>query len=163
MTNPRMVQLVVSNRSPTLDEPALAPLISIKGARTKPGWVVPSMMTASVIEGNAEPGVMVCAPVPIWKLMVSTPLVALASRMAWRSEPAPLSLVVVTTNVAPGVARPCKTIARKANAKPERIRIRGVGPGGHIIQPAGYYAYGLFVSILGPESKTYLPSNSANN
>ena len=62
-------------------------------------WVVPSMITASVITGNAEASVIVCTPPPrMLKLIVSMPAMAFALMSAWRSEPAPLSLVLVTVN-----------------------------------------------------------------
>src|SRR5829696_212905 len=58
------------------------------------------MLTASVISGNGEAGEMVWAPLPgMSNSMASAPGVALASRIACRSEPAPESLVLVTVKV----------------------------------------------------------------
>src|SRR5262249_20477487 len=49
--------------------------------------------------GSAESGWMVWTPAPgMSKTMVSTPAWLLASRMAWRSEPGPLSSVLLTWN-----------------------------------------------------------------
>src|SRR5262245_44616487 len=42
---------------------------------------------------------MVLAPEPMANLIVSAAVVLLASRIAWRSDPAPLSLVLITVNV----------------------------------------------------------------
>src|ERR1700722_10534767 len=56
------------------------------------------MTTASVIAGRADVGAMVWAPVPMRNRMVSVPAVAFALVIAWRSEPRPLSAVVVTLN-----------------------------------------------------------------
>src|SRR5258706_8904381 len=51
--------------------------------------------------GRLLAGEMVCSPAPgMAKVMVSVPALPLASRMAWRSEPAPRSSVFVTGNVA---------------------------------------------------------------
>src|SRR2546430_16521983 len=51
--------------------------------------------------GRSEAGVMSFAPpLPMENVIVSAPGAVLASRMAWRSEPAPLSLVFVTVKVA---------------------------------------------------------------
>src|SRR2546427_699221 len=60
------------------------------------------MTTGSVTTGRAESGVMVNGPAPaILKLIVSGTLtLALAGRMAWRREPAPLSLMLVTARLA---------------------------------------------------------------
>src|SRR5436190_20229548 len=61
------------------------------------------MMTGRVIAGNAVAGVMVRTPAGgsvMANWIVSTPSVALASVIACRNEPAPVSLVVVTVKVA---------------------------------------------------------------
>src|SRR3954449_12955612 len=47
----------------------------------------------------AEAGMMVFVPVPMPKLIRSSPAWAFASRIAWRSEPAPESLVFETVKV----------------------------------------------------------------
>ena len=62
-----------------------------------PDCVYPSTVTGPVICGSALAGEMVWTPEPtIAKPIVSAPPAALASRIAWRREPAPLSAVVVT-------------------------------------------------------------------
>src|SRR5438552_17633862 len=61
------------------------------------------MMTGRVIAGNAVAGVMVRTPAGgsvMANWIVSTSSVALASVIACRNEPAPVSLVVVTVKVA---------------------------------------------------------------
>ena len=103
MARPRTVLAPASNRSPVWF-PALAPLISMTGLLlvVKPFWVVPSTTTGSVMGGNGLLRAMVCTFVPeISKTMVSTPGLLLASRIACRREPAPLSLLFVTVSVAP--------------------------------------------------------------
>ncbi len=95
-----MVVLLPVMTRPLAVDPAFAPFSSMSTAPANSGWVVPSMVTASVIVGSGVAGVMVCAPAPgIAKLIRSSPARPFASRMAWRSDPAPLSLVLVTTNV----------------------------------------------------------------
>ena len=60
---------------------------------------MPSIVTGLVIVGRSV-GKIDRTPVPgIANVMVSGPACAFASRIACRNEPAPLSLVVVTTNV----------------------------------------------------------------
>src|SRR5262245_29798006 len=57
------------------------------------------MRTARVIAGREEAGAIVCMPSPGMAnsiVFVPPPVAVLASRMAWRSEPGPLSAVVVT-------------------------------------------------------------------
>ena len=64
----------------------------------EPGCENPSMRTMSVMAGSAFVGKKVCGPAPgTLKTMRSPALKAeLASRMAWRSEPAPESFVLIT-------------------------------------------------------------------
>src|SRR5215203_2403799 len=61
------------------------------------------MFTGSGVKGRGESGEMVCTPVPgMSKVILSTTeglLLALVSRMACLSEPAPESLVLVTRKV----------------------------------------------------------------
>jgi len=52
------------------------------------------------MSGNVEASVMVAAPRLGAKVMVSAPAAALASRIAWRNDPVPLSFRFVTVNVA---------------------------------------------------------------
>src|SRR5689334_8112585 len=57
------------------------------------------MVAELVIVGRALRTLIVWTPAPaIRKATMSVPVVALALRMAWRSEPTPLSLVLVTLN-----------------------------------------------------------------
>ncbi len=61
----------------------------------------PSIRTGCVISGRPEASAIVCTPEPgIAKAMSSLPGFAFAERIAWRSEPAPESLVLVTVKVA---------------------------------------------------------------
>jgi hypothetical protein len=65
--------------------------------------VEPSIVTEPEIIGKAVEGVIVWSPEPgMLNTMVSAPKCALASRIACLSEPAPLSLALVTTNVDAG-------------------------------------------------------------
>src|ERR1051326_951492 len=96
--------------SPSAAAPALEPLSSMRGKPAKPGWVVPSMVNGFVIAGNGLTGIMVRVVFVMAKEMVLGPAAALASRMAWRSEPLPLSLVVTTLKgaVRPDVTTPTR-------------------------------------------------------
>ena len=69
------------------------------GVPANPGCVVPSMTTGWLITGNADNSVIVCTPPPgMSNTIVSrSPLSAFESMIAWRSEPGPLSLVLVTS------------------------------------------------------------------
>jgi hypothetical protein len=78
---------------------ALWPLSSITGLPSYPGCVVPSIVTGAVMGGSAvlsTSSLFAGAP-GILNLMMSWPGVLLALRIAVRSEPIPLSLVVVTS------------------------------------------------------------------
>src|ERR1700726_2021764 len=66
------------------------------------------MTTGWSISGSAEASVIVCTPEPgmlnwIRFVMFGGGGFALESRIAWRSEPAPMSLVLVTVKVIAGV------------------------------------------------------------
>src|SRR5438128_1192942 len=77
--------------------PVLVPSISMIGRPAKPGCVVASMVSASVISGRAEAGVIVCGPPgTMLKLIVSAPTFRLASIIACLNDPGPLSLVLLT-------------------------------------------------------------------
>src|SRR5262245_10513079 len=83
---------------PSAPAPALAPLSSTIGVDTNPGCVVAMRYVGAVIAGSGEVGWIVNGPVPgsVKKTMLKSGL-AFASMMAWRSDPGPLSLVVVTS------------------------------------------------------------------
>src|SRR5437867_6167022 len=64
------------------------------------------MVTESVMFERGESGGIVCSPAPgMLNLMVSGPMVLLASLIAWRSDPGPRSAVVVTVKTAPKAER----------------------------------------------------------
>src|SRR3979490_732846 len=98
---------------------ALSPIESVFAL--DPGCVYPSMTTGSVRLGRADVGLIVqtvgvpVQPVPVMlNAMVSvTPTLALESRIAWRSDPAPESEVLVTVRVA---AQRDSTAASRKNA-----------------------------------------------
>jgi hypothetical protein len=65
-----------------------------------PGWVVPSMEIAAEIGGRSVVGAIVWTPDPGMLKAITPPLpTASASRIAWRNEPGPESLVLVTVKV----------------------------------------------------------------
>ena len=102
MMSPRTVLPPPVMVKPFTATPAPAPFSWMSGVPLNPGCVQPSMMTASVIVGRAVSGVIVCVPVPtMLKLMRSSPRVALANVIASRNVPAPVSALLVTTNVVP--------------------------------------------------------------
>src|SRR5262245_18538639 len=58
------------------------------------------MVTGWVMAGRADAGWMVCTPPPpMSKAIALAPVAALATRIAWRSDPGPASAVLVTRKV----------------------------------------------------------------
>ena len=100
MASARMTQLLLATRNPFAVAPAFVPTSSITGALLKPGCVEPSIVTGSVRIGSALAGTMANGPDAMLNAIVSAPAPALASSIAWRSEPAPALLVLVTVKVA---------------------------------------------------------------
>ena len=77
--------------------PTALPSISTIGRPLDPAWVVPAMVTGSEIVGRGVSGRIVLGPgAGMAKVIVSAPGFALASRIAWRNEPVPESLVFRT-------------------------------------------------------------------
>src|SRR6185503_10719716 len=89
-----------------MPDPVSAPLRVINGVPPKPGCVVPSIVTGSLNGGRSAVGVIVCAPYPSAKVIVSAPALVFESMIACLNEPAPLSLVLVTVKV---IAAACST------------------------------------------------------
>src|SRR5262245_14177709 len=76
------------------------------------------------MSGRAESGWIVCRPPPgMLNAMVSKPALALASRIACRSEPAPLSAVVETVKVLGTVRSSRRSHLRRRQG---RIRVEEV-------------------------------------
>ena len=96
----------------------MAPLIVRLAA---PG---PSIVSASVTVGRLLPSVIV--PVTA-KVIVSAPGTALASRIAWRSDPGPESLVVVTLKLVAwtGAAETSAIATATATATPRAMPTNG--------------------------------------
>ena len=86
---------------PTTPCPASEPSIWMSAWPLLPGSVVPSIVTGWVSAGKAESRLIVWTPLPgISKsIALPVPVVALELMIAWRSEPAPLSLVLVTVKL----------------------------------------------------------------
>ena len=86
MTRPRTVELPALIRRPLEAAPAAVPSSSMTGEppSTKPGCVVPSIRTGSVMTGSTDVGLIVWTPPPAMsKVMVSlTPTEAFESSMA---------------------------------------------------------------------------------
>jgi hypothetical protein len=88
------------------------------GFPLNPGAVAPSIVSGPVIAGKAV------LPTKIWPAwvnwIVSSPDAALASRIAWRSEPGPDAASVLTVNVASTRRRSSGSIAipREAARRP---------------------------------------------
>ena len=110
MTRPLTLTVLPVMTRPLAPAPAADPFSSTSSTAllptpseltAAPGCVYPSMLTGSVTPGSGDCGVMVRTPVPgMLKVMSSGPGFAFASRMAWRSEPAPALFVFVTTKPA---------------------------------------------------------------
>src|SRR5262249_22077892 len=97
--NDPVVPPVILNPEMAADAPELMlntrlALLPLTESRLAPGPLI-VVVTASVRVSWPLVRVMVCVEVNrLEKTTVSAPALALALRMAWRSEPAPLSLVV---------------------------------------------------------------------
>ena len=88
------------------------------------------MITGSVICGRPVSGVIVCTPAPgMLKAMVSTPPVglvaALASTITWRSDPGPLSSVLITVNVASSSRASIGSTRGREEVRARRHRLSG--------------------------------------
>src|SRR3954447_364185 len=117
MTNPRIVVVPPMTVRPLPATPAARPLSSTIGTPAYPGCVVASMTTLVVTAGSGNCGAIVNGPSP----GMSKPIVACgvlsASRIAWRSDPGPLSAVFVTRNeTGPVVGTVTVTVAAAESA-----------------------------------------------
>ena len=101
------------SRSDSARQPTVAPV-----------WVYPSMITGFVMVGKALAGWIVNGPVAMLKLMLSVTPSPFASKIACRKEPAPVSLVLVTVNVA---AWPIDADSTTSLAVRERVLSRIMG------------------------------------
>ena len=103
----RLSSLPSASTSAEAVPPASVPISSTTGwpSASASGSRLASSQTVSVMTGSAERGVRVCAPLTsgaaMSKRMVSAPGRRLACAIASRSEPGPLSAVVLTTKVVP--------------------------------------------------------------
>ena len=120
MTSPRTVLPPARMVNPNACAPAtLLPSNSIIGVPAKPGWVVPSMVTGSVMNGRNEPGVIVCTPPPpMLKLITSTPALALACSMAARSVQVPVPSLQMPS---PVLLSPPSPVALTVTSVPMRL------------------------------------------
>src|SRR5678815_3035668 len=79
------------------------------------------MVSGSVMAGRAPDallGVIVFSPAgKMLKSITSAPALAFASIIAWRSDPAPVSAVVVTVNVAPSEVKLASSGAHRRNKR----------------------------------------------
>ena len=95
--------------TPALNENTCTELLPLTVRRFVPG---PAMITLEVIGGSGEASAIV--PL-VLNTMVLPPGVALASRIAWRSDPGPELSVVETVRVVASVV---------ANARPKKVANR---------------------------------------
>src|SRR5689334_2558878 len=90
----------------------------------EPGCENPLIVTGLVIAGSWVAGVIVWTPAAgMSKSIVSAPGFAFASRIAWRREPAPESLVFVTVYVLPSAA--AASVQAKTEAADRSARLIG--------------------------------------
>src|SRR5687768_9343246 len=128
--------LLPAVRCRPLDCPALAPLIAMIGVPLKPGCVVPSITTGSLMIGREDVGAIVMIPSllgGILKVMVCVPEALLESMIACRNEPAPLSFVLVTVKVvavvtAVGCVAELLTVSRVSDAVPVTVAVLVIPP-----------------------------------
>ena len=130
MTRPRIVVLPPDTRNPGSTSDTPVPFSSMIGVPVKPSCVVPSIVTAPVISGSGSPDTaIVCAPLPMLKVIMSAPAEAFAAVMAVRRlhvashVASPESAAVVTSYVTTACAwrmpAPCpstKTASATARA-----------------------------------------------
>src|SRR3954454_24517628 len=64
----------------------------------KMAWDVPLMVVGLMMTGRGEARAIECTPGPGMAKVMVLPLTRLALRIAWRSDPGPALLVLVTTN-----------------------------------------------------------------
>ena len=124
-TRRRRLRLSAEVASSTKMRPTSPPEMVMPWASAEASIVIVEPAAATLIW---EASVMVCPLSAAAKVMVSEPALALASRTAWRSEPAPESAAVVTVKAA-AAAEPAKASAAR-NAGSRRARRRGEGEGG---------------------------------
>src|SRR6188508_1595265 len=106
---------------------ALVPCASGSVFGDDPGCVYPSTVTGSVVLGSHVVSTIVWTPAPgMLKSIVSAPGLAFASVIAWRSDPAPESALVVTVKVAASV----ETAADRARTRTAVVRHMGTSFGG---------------------------------
>jgi hypothetical protein len=80
----------------------------LTGISLKPASVMPSMTTESTMAEKTVYGRTVWGCTGMLKAVVSLPEMALGWVMIWRKEPAPLSLVLITTKIVSAkAAGPC--------------------------------------------------------
>ena len=162
ITSPRIVLLPAVNVRPPAEPPAPVPFNSTRMIASLPsgllfirlpGCVKPSRKTGSVIVGSAEVRLIVCRVLPgMLKLIVSRPANAFASRMAWRRDPARLSLALMTVKV-PAFAKPA---VRRSAA---RVRRFGQRPLTTVFMPGLLSGVVLFVNqIRLPPGLTFFSS-----
>ncbi len=103
MTRPRTVVFPPVMKSPRPASPLpFSSMIGVPAGTAPRGWVVPSIVVAWLISGSGLNGMIVCCPPsPMLKTIVSGGPGSLDSMIACRSEPGPLSFVLVTTILRP--------------------------------------------------------------
>ncbi len=115
ITNPRMVEPSAVAPSVRPSAARSLPSSSTSGVPRNPSCVVASRITASVIVGSAEVGLMVTAPLPIEKFELWMPndalVIALALRMNWRRLPWMVRL--------PATSSPSRVVLTALKLKPE--------------------------------------------
>src|SRR5687767_2146215 len=142
ITRPRTVLPPPAIRRPCATPATFAPLSSMIGAPDQPGWEVPSITTGAEIVGSADSGAIVVAPLAMLNVIVLGPMPEFASTIAWRRDPGPASLVLLTSNppLALGVVHaensevlPCGFVAVAVMTSPAR---RGATPNAKLPLPA---------------------------
>src|SRR5258708_4416640 len=105
-----MVVKPLATVRPSAPAPALLPSITTSGVPENPVSVEPSIVTLAVIAGNGDRGSIVCGPVPGRSNVIVDPGLPLALRIACRSDPGPLSAVLVTVYGSPKPGAPGSTM-----------------------------------------------------
>ena len=136
-----------------------------------------------MIAGRGESGAIVCTPAPgmLKSIVFAAPVAALESRIAWRSEPGPLSPVFETRNVDSSVRSSTTRTAGPSGCPSSSECSSACGPGRvalrdreqswptqhlypHCIRPGGVRAHFRWVEPhMGPESATYMITYDQTN
>ena len=127
MLNPRIVDPGALTTSPSMVPKAPGPFSRTRGAPTKPGCVVASMLTGWVIAGKAELIWTVCGPPPVMLKLIAfksgnwlaTVIASLKVQLPASHTPSSVSAVELTTSMGPSSARADEAVSPAISIAPQ--------------------------------------------